>query len=208
VTQRGGAHHVPDLVARARRGDVRAVARLVSLLEAGPTPRREVLAAVMPFAGQAHVVGLTGAPGVGRSTLVAALISAQRRRDVRVGVLAVDPSSPRSGEALPGDRIRMTSTREPDPAVYIRSTVTRGHSAGLAPAVASAVRVPDAAGYGMILVETAGAWRPSVVCTVAARDQGVDELLRAVTRYRRWATEPWPSGADSSRSGRSTTSSP
>ena len=153
---------VADLVARARRGDHRAVARLISLVEtdvvdpaAGPGVLREVAAALAPHTGRAHVVGLTGPPGVGKSTSTSALVTALRQRGRRVGVLAVDPSSPFSGGALLGDRVRM-GEHAGDDGVFIRSMASRGHLGGLAWSTPQALRVLDAAGCDVVLIETVG----------------------------------------------------
>ena len=146
---------VPDLVTRARDGEARAVARLISLVEDASPALREVAAALAPHAGRAQVVGLTGSPGVGKSTTTTALVRAYRERGLRVGVLAVDPSSPFSGGALLGDRVRMQEHAE-DAGVYIRSMASRGHLGGLAWATPQALRVLDAAGCDVVLVETVG----------------------------------------------------
>jgi GTPase len=146
---------VPALVARAREGDARSVARLISLVEDAGPALREVAAALTPHTGHAHVVGLTGAPGVGKSTTTAALVRAHRAAGRRVGVLAVDPSSPFSGGALLGDRVRMQDSTG-DGGVYIRSMATRGHLGGLAWATPQALRVLDATGCDVVLVETVG----------------------------------------------------
>jgi LAO/AO transport system kinase len=146
---------VPDLVERARRGEQRAVARLISLVEVGGPQLREVAAALAPHTGRAHVVGLTGPPGVGKSTSTSALVAALRARDRRVGVLAVDPSSPFSGGALLGDRVRM-GDHATDDGVFIRSMAARGHLGGLAWSTPQALRVLDAAGCDVVLVETVG----------------------------------------------------
>ncbi|MEU8954585.1 methylmalonyl Co-A mutase-associated GTPase MeaB [Streptomyces sp. NPDC048518] len=250
---------VPSLVAQAREGRPRAVARLISLVEGASPQLREVMAALAPLAGNAYVVGLTGSPGVGKSTSTSALVSAYRRTGKRVGVLAVDPSSPFSGGALLGDRVRM-SDHASDPGVYIRSMATRGHLGGLAWAAPQAIRVLDAAGCDVILVETVGVgqseveiasqadtsvvllapgmgdgiqaakagileigdvyvvnkadrdgadatarelnhmlglgesrgpgdWRPPIVKTVAARGEGVDEVVEALEKHRAWMEE-------------------
>ncbi|MFD6181717.1 methylmalonyl Co-A mutase-associated GTPase MeaB [Streptomyces goshikiensis] len=250
---------VPTLVAQAREGRPRAVARLISLVEGASPQLREVMAALAPLTGGAYVVGLTGSPGVGKSTSTSALVSAFRKAGKRVGVLAVDPSSPFSGGALLGDRVRM-SDHASDPGVYIRSMATRGHLGGLAWAAPQAIRVLDAAGCEVILVETVGVgqseveiasqadtsvvllapgmgdgiqaakagileigdvyvvnkadrdgadatarelnhmlglgeargrhdWRPPIVKTVAARGQGIDELVEALEKHRAWMDE-------------------
>lgn len=249
---------VPDLVGRARRGEARAVARLISMVEDDSTHLREVAAALTPFAGRAHIVGLTGSPGVGKSTTTSALVSAYRAQGKRVGVLAVDPSSPFSGGALLGDRVRMQE-HALDPEVFIRSMASRGHLGGLAWSTPQALRVLDGAGCDVILVETvgvgqsevevvgvadtvvvllapgmgdgiqaakagileigdvfavnkadrdgadatarelrhmiglgerpAGSWRPPVLKMVAARGEGVDELVAAIDKHRAWALD-------------------
>ncbi len=158
---------VADLVSRAREGQPRAVARLISMVEDAAPAMREVTAALAPYAGRAHVVGLTGAPGVGKSTSTSALVRAYREQGLRVGVLAVDPSSPFSGGALLGDRVRMQD-HATDPGVYIRSMASRGHLGGLAWATPQAVRVLDAAGYDVVLVETVGVGQSEVEIAGAA----------------------------------------
>ena len=152
---------VPTLVEQARQGRPRAVARLVSLVEDASPALREVMAALAPHTGRAYVVGLTGSPGVGKSTTTSALVTALRERGMRVGVLAVDPSSPFSGGALLGDRVR-TQDHALDPGVYIRSMATRGHLGGLSWATPQALRVLDAAGCDVVLVETVGVGQSEV----------------------------------------------
>ena len=247
---------IDTLVGQARAGKPRAVARLISLVEGASPQLREVMAALAPLTGGAYVVGLTGSPGVGKSTSTSALVTAFRKAGRRVGVLAVDPSSPFSGGALLGDRVRM-SEHASDPGVYIRSMATRGHLGGLAWAAPQAIRVLDAAGCEVILVETVGVgqseveiaaqadtsvvllapgmgdgiqaakagileigdiyvvnkadrdgadatarelnhmlglgesrapgdWRPPIVKTVAARSEGIDELVEALEKHRAW----------------------
>jgi LAO/AO transport system kinase len=146
---------VDQLVAAASSGDPRSVARLISLVEDASPRLREVMAALAPRAGHAQIVGLTGAPGVGKSTSTSALVRAFRDRQMRVGVLAVDPSSPFTGGALLGDRVRMQD-HATDPGVYIRSLASRGHLGGLSWATPQALRVLDAAGFDVVLVETVG----------------------------------------------------
>jgi LAO/AO transport system kinase len=250
----------PELVQAARDGDPRAVARLISLVEDANPRLREVAAELAPHTGKATIIGLTGSPGVGKSTTTSALVSEYRRRGLRVGVLAVDPSSPFSGGALLGDRVRMQEHAS-DPGVFIRSMASRGHLGGLSWATPQALRVLDGAGCDVVLVETvgvgqaevevasladttlvllapgmgdgiqaakagilevadvfvvnkadrdgadqvvrdlkgmlglggrhseAGAWRPPVVKTVAAKTQGLDDVVDAVEQHRAWMAE-------------------
>ncbi|WP_372728153.1 methylmalonyl Co-A mutase-associated GTPase MeaB [Nocardioides sp.] len=159
--RRRTAASVPDLVSRAREGQPRAVARLISLVEDASPLLREVMAALAPHAGTARIVGITGSPGVGKSTTTNALVTELRRTGRRVGVLAVDPSSPFSGGALLGDRIRMQE-HALDPEVYIRSMASRGHLGGLSWSTPQALRVLDAAGCDVILVETVGVGQSEV----------------------------------------------
>jgi LAO/AO transport system ATPase len=149
------AADVPALVAGARDGDARSVARLISLVEDASPALREVAAALAPHTGNAQVLGLTGSPGVGKSTTTTALVRALRQAGKRVGVLAVDPSSPFSGGALLGDRVRMQD-HAGDGGVYIRSMASRGHLGGLSWATPQALRVLDAAGCDVVLIETVG----------------------------------------------------
>ncbi|HEU5355618.1 MAG TPA: methylmalonyl Co-A mutase-associated GTPase MeaB [Actinocrinis sp.] len=250
---------VPALVDRARKGDPRAVARLISMVEDGSPALRELMATLAPHTGNAYVIGLTGAPGVGKSTSTSALVTEYRARGKRIGVLAVDPSSPFSGGALLGDRVRMQE-HATDPEVYIRSMASRGHLGGLSATTPQALRVLDAAGCEVILVETvgvgqsevevasaadtsvvllapgmgdgiqaakagileigdvfvvnkadrdgadatarelnhmlalgerreAGDWRPPIVKTVAARSEGVGEVVEALEKHRAWLAE-------------------
>ena len=149
------------LVRRGRDGDARAVARLISLVEDASPALREVSERLVEHTGNARVLGITGAPGVGKSTSTSALVTAMRATGRRVGVLAVDPSSPFSGGALLGDRVRMQD-HAVDKGVYIRSMASRGHLGGLAWATPQAVRVLDAAGCDLVLVETVGVGQSEV----------------------------------------------
>ncbi|WP_249411016.1 methylmalonyl Co-A mutase-associated GTPase MeaB [Nocardioides faecalis] len=152
---------VPALVERAREGDARSVGRLVSLVEDESPLLPELTRALVPHTGHARIVGLTGAPGVGKSTSTNALIGELRRRGDRVAVLAVDPSSPFSGGALLGDRIRM-GDHVLDPDVFIRSMAARGHLGGLAWTTPQVLRVLDAVGFDVILLETVGVGQSEV----------------------------------------------
>jgi LAO/AO transport system kinase len=143
------------------------VARLISHVEDGSPLLREVMAALTPYAGNAYVVGLTGSPGVGKSTSTSALVTAFRAQGKRVGVLAVDPSSPFSGGALLGDRVRMQE-HATDRDVYIRSMASRGHLGGLSSATPQAVRVLDAAGCDVVLIETVGVGQSEVEIAATA----------------------------------------
>ena len=152
---------VPALVESARAGSPRAVARLISLVEDGHPALREVMAALAPHTGMAHIIGITGSPGVGKSTSTNALVGALRKQGKRIGILAVDPSSPFSGGALLGDRVRMQD-HALDPDVYIRSMASRGHLGGLSWTTPQALRVLDAAGCDVVLVETVGVGQSEV----------------------------------------------
>lgn len=138
-----------------KSGDVRAIARAISLAESGGPEAEELLAALYPRTGRAYLLGITGPPGGGKSTLADCLIAHYRAQGLKVGVLAVDPSSPFSGGAILGDRVRMQK-HATDPGVFIRSMGSRGHLGGLALATADAAKVLDAAGYDIIIIETVG----------------------------------------------------
>jgi len=142
-------------------GDRRAIARAISAVEAGDAAGRELLKTLFPKTGQAYVIGITGSPGAGKSTLVEKLAAVYRTGGAQVGILAVDPTSPFSGGAILGDRIRMQNLSTDD-GVYIRSMATRGQMGGLAPASHDAVSVLDAAGCRIVLVETVGVGQDEV----------------------------------------------
>ncbi|WP_243838738.1 methylmalonyl Co-A mutase-associated GTPase MeaB [Aeromicrobium yanjiei] len=161
MTGSSRATPVADLVQQARDGQPRAVARLISLVEDRSPALREVSAALSPWVGSAHIVGVTGSPGVGKSTSTSALVAALRAQGKRVGVLAVDPTSPFSGGALLGDRVRMQD-HALDEGVYIRSMASRGHLGGLSATAPQALRVLDAAGCDVVLVETVGVGQSEV----------------------------------------------
>ncbi|OCB18290.1 LAO/AO transport system ATPase [Mycobacterium malmoense] len=154
---------IADLLASARNGSPRAAGRLLSLVEG--ERRDEVLASIEP--GPVAVVGVTGPPGAGKSTTIAALVGAYRKRGSRVAVLAVDPSSPFSGGALLGDRIRMAAHIN-DSDVLIRSVATRGHLGGLAAAVPAAIRLLGAIGYRVVLLETVGVGQSEIEIAAVA----------------------------------------
>jgi LAO/AO transport system kinase len=155
-----------ELVRLACEGDRRAVARLISLVETGGDSARDALAALYPSTGRAYSVGITGAPGAGKSTLTDRLLARIRADGDEVAVLAVDPTSPFSGGAILGDRVRMQD-HATDPGVFIRSMATRGHLGGLALATPQAIRVLDAAGAPWILVETVGVGQVEVEVAAA-----------------------------------------
>lgn len=144
-----------EVAQRLLEGDQRALSRLISLLERGDPEAAGVMKAVDPHTGEAYTIGITGPPGVGKSTVVDRLTELMRRQGLTVGIIAVDPSSPFTGGALLGDRIRM-QRHYLDSGVFIRSVATRGQSGGLPRIVKSMVRLLDAAGKDMILVETVG----------------------------------------------------
>jgi LAO/AO transport system kinase len=148
-------------------GDRRAVARAISMVEDGAEGLSELIAGIYPKTGAAYTVGLTGSPGVGKSSLAAELVGTARDRQRSVSVLAIDPTSPFTGGALLGDRLRMQS-HATDPGVFIRSMATRGHLGGLALAAPEAVRVLDAAGAELVVVETVGVGQAEVEVATAA----------------------------------------
>jgi LAO/AO transport system kinase len=155
------------LIERITAGDVRAVARAISKVEDGADDAAALMKEVFPRTGRGMIIGITGSPGAGKSSLVDKLAGLYRHRGERVGIVAVDPSSPFSGGAILGDRIRM-QTLGLDQNVFIRSMATRGNLGGLARATVDAVAILDAAGYGKIIVETVGVGQDEVEIVKAA----------------------------------------
>lgn len=155
------------LIEGAQAGDVRKIARLISKIEDGGDEAREAMRALAAYSGRAHVIGLTGAPGVGKSTTTSALVTALRAAGHRVAVLAVDPSSPFSGGALLGDRIRM-QRHSGDDGVYIRSMASRGHLGGLSATTPQVIRVLDATGFDIVIIETVGVGQSEVEIAATA----------------------------------------
>lgn len=174
-----------ELLERTRRGEIRSIARLISRAEAGVAEAREALAATYRSAGRAHVIGLTGVPGSGKSTLVGALAARFRARGGKVGIVAVDPSSPYSGGSILGDRIRMTDLANDD-GVYIRSMSTRGAMGGIARATLDAVDILDVGGFETIIIETVGVGQDEVEIakashtTVVASAPGLGDDVQAL----------------------------
>lgn len=157
---------VDSLIERALQGERRAIARLISLVEDGSTNLGTIMRELYPRTGHAYTIGITGAPGAGKSTLTEQIVARARRDGRKVGVLAIDPSSPFSGGALLGDRVRMQS-HATDPDVFIRSMATRGHLGGISLATPEAVRVLDAVGYDVVVIETVGVGQAEVEITDA-----------------------------------------
>ena len=156
-----------SLIERVTRGDIRAVARAISKVEDNSSDASELMKKIFPHTGRGLIVGITGAPGAGKSSLVDKLALFYRRQNERVGIVAVDPSSPFSGGAILGDRIRMQALGL-DPGVFIRSMATRGSLGGLARSTVDAVSILDAAGYSKIVVETVGVGQDEVEIVKAA----------------------------------------
>lgn len=152
---------IDGLVAALSKGERRALARIISHIENNSELARPLIAALYPLAGNAHILGVTGAPGTGKSTLVNGLAAEWRKRGLTVGIVAVDPTSPFSGGALLGDRVRMQDLAG-DPGVFIRSMATRGSLGGLAQATADVVMTLDAAGFERVIIETVGAGQSEV----------------------------------------------
>jgi GTPase len=158
---------IKGLAAGVAAGDTRAIARAISLVEDDGDAGRRIVGEIYPRTGRAFLVGVTGAPGTGKSTLVDRLIAVIRRGGVKVGVIAVDPTSPFSGGAVLGDRVRMNA-HAADPGVFIRSMATRGHLGGLARATSDAALVLDAAGHEVVIIETVGVGQDEVDIVSAA----------------------------------------
>jgi LAO/AO transport system kinase len=156
-----------DIVERVLSGDRRALARLVTLIENEAPEAHHYLARLYPQSGHAQIIGVTGSPGAGKSTLVMQLARELRHRDLRIGIVAVDPSSPFTGGAILGDRIRMQELAG-DPHVFIRSMASRGNLGGLAAATRDVVRALDAAGFQIVIIETVGAGQAEVEIVRAA----------------------------------------
>ncbi len=155
MTHPAAADHGRALAAAARSGDRRALGRLLTEIEGRSAAARAALGELYPLAGGAHLVGITGPPGAGKSTLVTSLVAAARAQGRTVAVLAIDPSSPITGGAILGDRVRMQQ-HAADDGVFIRSMASRGHAGGLAVATVDAASVLDACGFGLVLIETVG----------------------------------------------------
>lgn len=174
-----------DLLAQVEAGSIRAAGRLITRAEQGVAEARPALAEVYRRAGRAHVIGLTGVPGSGKSTLVAKLAAALRAQGEQVGIVAVDPSSPYSGGAILGDRIRMTELAN-DPGVFIRSMATRGATGGMARAALDAVDVLDVAGFRTVIIETVGVGQDEVEIahasdtTVVVSAPGLGDEIQAI----------------------------
>jgi LAO/AO transport system kinase len=152
---------IQELVNRVQRGDPRALARTISLVENHGTDSTELLKHLFPLSGKATLIGLTGAPGAGKSTLVDQIAREYRKQGKTIGIIAVDPTSPFSGGAILGDRIRMQS-HYADPGIYIRSMATRGSLGGLASTTADVATVIDASGRDLVMIETVGVGQDEV----------------------------------------------
>jgi LAO/AO transport system kinase len=181
------ANYIPStkLVERVRAGDMRAVSRLISRAEAGVAEARDALAEIYRATGRAHVVGITGVPGSGKSTLVGKITQRLRADGSKVGIVAVDPSSPYSGGAILGDRIRMSELGT-DPGVYIRSMATHGATGGLARAAMDVVDILDVAGFDTVILETVGVGQDEVEIarashtTIVVSAPGLGDEIQAI----------------------------
>jgi LAO/AO transport system kinase len=153
--------HIQELVTRVRAGNPRALARAISIVEDRTTESTELLKSLFPFSGNALLLGLTGSPGAGKSTLVDQLAREYRKQNKTIGIVAIDPTSPFSGGAILGDRIRMQS-HYADAGIYIRSMATRGSLGGLASTTADVATVLDASGRDLVMIETVGVGQDEV----------------------------------------------
>ena len=174
-----------DLVERVGNGEIAAIARMISRAESGIPEAREALAEIYRRAGGAHVIGMTGVPGSGKSTLVSTLAKRLRAAGSKVGIVAIDPSSPYSGGSILGDRIRMTDLVN-DPGVYIRSMATRGVMGGMARATMDAVDILDVGGFDTVVIETVGVGQDEVEIakasdtTVVVSAPGLGDEIQAI----------------------------
>lgn len=174
-----------DLAQRAARGEIPAISRLITRAEIGLEESRPALADIYRKAGNAHVIGITGVPGSGKSTLVANLAAELRKRDKKVAIIAIDPSSPYSGGSILGDRIRMTDLAS-DPGIYIRSMATRGAVGGMARSTLDAVDILDVGGFDTIIIETVGVGQDEVEIakashtTVVVSAPGLGDEIQAI----------------------------
>lgn len=174
-----------ELVPRVAAGEVAAIARMISRAEAGLEEAREALAALYRSSGASHAIGITGVPGSGKSTLVARLVEKLRADGGKVAVVAIDPSSPYSGGAILGDRIRMSALAG-DPGVYVRSMATRGATGGMARAALDAIDILDVGGYRTIIIETVGVGQDEVEIakasdtTVVVSAPGLGDEIQAI----------------------------
>ena len=150
-----------EIVKSVLSGDRRSIAKAITIIENNEPEAKEIIASIYPHTGKAHVIGLTGPGGSGKSTLIGKIVREYRRMGKKVGVVAVDPTSPFTGGAFLGDRIRMQELST-DPEVFIRSMATRNYSGGIAKATSDAVKVLDAAGKDVVIVETVGAGQSEV----------------------------------------------
>ncbi|MCK5153811.1 MAG: methylmalonyl Co-A mutase-associated GTPase MeaB, partial [Spirochaetales bacterium] len=150
-----------DLVEKISNGNTRAIAKAITLIENETREKEELIDNIYPFTGNAYVIGVTGPPGAGKSTIVDRFIQFERDKGKKIAVIAVDPSSPFSGGAILGDRLRM-QTHATDPGVFIRSMASRGHLGGISTATSGAIKVFDAAGFDTIIIETIGVGQTEV----------------------------------------------
>lgn len=174
-----------DLIERFLKGERRALARIITRIEAETPEGREYVRQLFPYSGKAHIVGITGGAGSGKSTLTGALAAEYRRRGMTVGIVAVDPSSPFTHGAILGDRIRMQDLTL-DPGVYVRSMAGRGELGGLAPTIDDVVSVMDAFGFDIVVIETIGAGQDEVeiagtaLTTILVNNPGTGDDIQAL----------------------------